>query len=74
MLELSGPLGAVQRPCLLWLCGIRRFGKTGCCQLVIYSFTGKCNKSASRDQKSLRFVVFVCFCGPAQLPCCTQGS
>lgn len=68
MLESSGPPGAVQRLCLLWLCRIRRFGKTGCCQLVIYSFAEKCNRSASADPKSLWFVMFVRFCGPAQLP------
>lgn len=72
MLELSGPLGTVQRPCLLWLCRIRRFGKTGCCQLVIYSFAEKYNKSTSTDQKSLWFAVFVCSCWPAQLPTTAQ--
>lgn len=65
-------LGTVQRPCLLWLCRIRRFGKTGCCQLVIYSFAEKYNKSTSTDQKSLWFAVFVCFCWPAQLPTTAQ--
>lgn len=73
MLGSSGPPGAEQRPCVLWLCRIRRFGKTGCRQLVIYSCAEKRNEPARTDQKSLWFVVFVCFWGLAQPPQPAEG-
>lgn len=60
MLDFSSLLGE-QGTCLLWLCGIRKFGKLAVVRrLNIYSLAKKHNKCTGTDQKS--FMVCVTFC------------